>query len=487
MFVATDPNAALDDLADRFWQGLLERDPMWATILGDTRYDDRWPDLGASGRADEEAAYRAALAEARDIPSDGLDPERVITRDLLVLISENHLEVLRQKQYQLAVDHIAGPQVWPAEIAQYQRADTPEQLERLLDRWGAYPAMIEDHVAALTEGVADGRTAAAVPVRRAIEQIDRLLAMTPDAHPATSMVHVADDDARERVRVAVEEHVYGGLRRLRTFLADEYEPHARSEPGLSTTPGGEEAYRLAIRVQTSLDTTAEEVHAFGLADLEGIEAEKDEIARRLGHADRHALRQALLDDPTNRTVYLSVLLHDDVAGSTTVFGEVIVVFLRYAFSVLDLRKVYAETTGFSLAGAQEIVDRFDSLREEGRLADHHYLGGRFWDLIVLAIYADQFSKDPLVNELLTYADATSVPRGTPGAPSFADMCAVLARELDRAEIIGAAGGTLLVEDLRLDSLGIVEAVAVLEDNFGFAGALSLTQLRTLQDLFSMIC
>jgi uncharacterized protein (DUF885 family) len=100
---------------------------------------------------------------------------------------------------------------------------------------------------------------------------------------------------------AVEDHIYGGLRRLRAYLADEYEPHARPEPGLSTTPGGDDAYRLAIRMQTTVDTTAEEVHAFGLADLETIEAEKDEIARRLGHADRHAHRQALADDPANHT------------------------------------------------------------------------------------------------------------------------------------------------------------------------------------------
>ena len=100
---------------------------------------------------------------------------------------------------------------------------------------------------------------------------------------------------------AVEEHVYAGLRRLRDYLADEYEPHARQQPGISATPGGDEAYRLAIRMQTTLDTTAEEVHAFGLADLEAIETEKDEIARSLGHADRHALRKALADDPANHT------------------------------------------------------------------------------------------------------------------------------------------------------------------------------------------
>ena len=300
MSVVVDPNAAINDLADRFWDGILERDPMWATILGDERFNDRWPDLGASGRAADEAALRSTLEEARAVPGDGLEPEQVITRDLLILVCENQLEALAQKQYQLAVDHMAGPQVWPAEIAQYQRVDTSERVDQLLARYAAYPAVVDQYIETLAEGVADGRTAAAVPVRRAIEQVDRLLAMAPAEHPAASMVQIDDGD-RGPVVDAVERHLYSGLRRLRDYLAKDYEPHARPEPGLSTTPGGEEAYRLAIRTQTSLETTAEEVHAFGLADLEAIEAEKDEIARRLGHVDRHALRAALAEDPANHT------------------------------------------------------------------------------------------------------------------------------------------------------------------------------------------
>lgn len=300
MPVAADPNAAVNDLADRFWEGVLERDALWATLLGDERYNHRWPDIGPDGRAADRAAFEAALAEARAIPADGLEPEQVITRDLLILICENHLEALDQKQYQLAVDHMSGPQVWPAEIAQYQPADTPERLDKLLTRWSAYPAAVEQYIGTLAEGVTDGRTSAAVPVRRAIEQIDRLLAMAPTEHPAAAMVEVGDED-RSRVVAAVEEHLYPALRRLRAYLADDYAPHARPEPGISTTPGGDAAYRLAIRMQTTLDTTAEEVHAFGLADLESIEAEKDEIARRLGHADRHALREALTTDAANHT------------------------------------------------------------------------------------------------------------------------------------------------------------------------------------------
>jgi uncharacterized protein (DUF885 family) len=298
--VALDPNAAVNDLADRFWEGVLERDPLYGTVLGDERYNDRWPDLGPDGRAADEAAYRSTIEEATAIPGEGLAPEQLITRDLLILVAENHLEALAQKQYQLTVDHMMGPQIWPVQAAQYQPGDTPERLAKLVSRYERYPELIEQYIGTLTEGIADGRTVAAVPVQRAVEQIDRLLAIPADQSPAAVMAQIGDED-RPRVIAAVEEHIYPALRRLRAFVADEYQPVARQQPGISATPGGEAAYRLAIRMNTTLDTTADEVHTFGLADLEAIESEMDAIARRLGHADRHALRQALAEDPANHT------------------------------------------------------------------------------------------------------------------------------------------------------------------------------------------
>ena len=248
MSIATDPNAAVNDLADRFWDGVLERDPLWACVLGDERYNDRWPDLGPDGRAADEGSVSLGSRRGGAIASDDLEPEQVITRDLLILVAENHLEALAQKQYQLASTTCPAPRCGRCRPPSTSRPTRPSGWigPRPIP---AFPTMIEQYVGTLAEGVADGRTAAAVPVRRAIEQIDRLLSMPADAAPATAMVQVGDDD---RLVAGGRGACLRRARRLRDFLVDEYEPHARPEPGLSTTPGGDDAYRLAIRMQTSL-------------------------------------------------------------------------------------------------------------------------------------------------------------------------------------------------------------------------------------------
>ena len=297
----TDTNALIDELANRFWEKILELDPLQATILGDDRFDDRLPDLSPEGRARESELSRQVLSEAEAIGGDHLETEQVITRDMLMLIARNGLEAQERKLYQLAVDHIWGVQTMPVLIAQYQKANTPEGLEKLLTRYAAYPTLIDQQIGTLREGITDGRTSAAVPVRRAIEQIDRMLSTPPEEYPAVLIAQVADDEARGRVHDAAHEFLYPAIQRYRDFLADEYEAHARPMPGLSTTPDGEEAYLLSIRMQTTLEASPEEVHAFGLDDLEWIESEKDTVARGLGHADRVALDAALADDPSNRT------------------------------------------------------------------------------------------------------------------------------------------------------------------------------------------
>jgi hypothetical protein len=46
-----EPASPVNDLADRFWEAILELNPTTATFYGDERYADRLEDPAAAGRA----------------------------------------------------------------------------------------------------------------------------------------------------------------------------------------------------------------------------------------------------------------------------------------------------------------------------------------------------------------------------------------------------------------------------------------------------
>src|SRR6478736_7082794 len=78
------PSDALRDLADRYWEARLEASPLFATFLGDHRYDDRVDDLSAEGEARHRAAWLGFLGEAEAVDPAGLGETDRVTRQLLV-------------------------------------------------------------------------------------------------------------------------------------------------------------------------------------------------------------------------------------------------------------------------------------------------------------------------------------------------------------------------------------------------------------------
>jgi len=63
--------------------------------------------------------------------------------------------------------------------------------------------------------------------------------------------------------------------------------------------------------------------------------------------------------------------------------EGVVLFLDYVFRSWSFRKLYAETPEYNLDQFGSGIGRI--LTEEGRLPEHWYLDGRYWDQVILAI------------------------------------------------------------------------------------------------------
>ncbi|HSF41643.1 MAG TPA: DUF885 domain-containing protein [Thermoanaerobaculia bacterium] len=64
--------------------------------------------------------------------------------------------------------------------------------------------------------------------------------------------------------------------------AEEYRKAAPERVGLGQYPGGEAAYRYAVRLHTMLDLTPEEIHQRGLDEVARLEARMTEVRKRIG-------------------------------------------------------------------------------------------------------------------------------------------------------------------------------------------------------------
>ncbi len=300
--LANDPGAAVNDLAERFWESILELNPTLATFYGDERYGDRLEDPSPEGRARTRELMARTAAEAAAIPSDGLSTEDRITRDMLQVIAELQMEEDDQGLHQLrAVDQMQGPQQLMPQMTSFQPVDTPERLEAFIGRLQAYPAFMAANADILREALGTGLTAPAIVTERTIAQLERMLAIPiDDAIIPGSLVGASDED-RERIRDIVREVVYPADNAFLETLRGEYRYASREEPGLWSAPNGEQLYRTAIRSWTTLDMEPEAIHRIGLDDLEAIDEERREIARGAGFGDDVAAYRATLDADASNT------------------------------------------------------------------------------------------------------------------------------------------------------------------------------------------
>jgi uncharacterized protein (DUF885 family) len=292
----TDPTSPVNDLAHRFWEGILELNPTTATFYGDDRYASELEDPSPAGRAKARALMERTAQEAAAIPVEGLSTEDRITRDMLQVIGELQMEEDDQGLHQLrVVDQMGGPQQLLPQLTAFQPVDTPERLEAFIERLHAYPAFMAANADILREALGTGLTAPSIVTERTIAQLERMLSIPIDQAIIPGSVQGASDEARERIREIVRDEIYPADTAFLDTLRGEYRHASREEPGIWSAPNGEQLYRTAIRSWTTLEMDPREIHQIGLDELEAIEAERRDIARAAGFGDDTAAYRASLD------------------------------------------------------------------------------------------------------------------------------------------------------------------------------------------------
>jgi len=302
-----DPSQ-LAALAAEYWEGRMQFDPIEATLLGDRRFDDRMPDQSPEALERDVARLEALQGRVAALDGGTLGATDRVTWAALRGEIDSDLALRRCRLHEWAVDPRDGPQVLFPTLAHLQTTTTPDQGRALVARWQKLGRDLDGRVANLRRGLAVGKVATRGAVERVIRQLDELL-VTPTsewvvaeparaAHPDWPTPELSS--FQDGLRHAVEQVVRPGFARYREVLKGEILPRSRPDDavGLSHVPDGAACYQRLIKVHTSLDLGAEEIHQIGQAEVARIRAEMTTLGAKLfDTSDLAAVQRRLRTDP----------------------------------------------------------------------------------------------------------------------------------------------------------------------------------------------
>jgi uncharacterized protein (DUF885 family) len=272
------------------WAYSMASSPETATYVGYPGGETKWTDLSPAAIVERKQLARRPLAVLATIdPGQLSEPDR-ISYELFKRQTEETVEGERFPLELNQITQLSGVQQDAAQIFDTMPASTPAQLENEVARLRALPALVGQSIALMEEGLTRGVTPPRITLRDVPAQVLNQIPADPFASPLLKgFVDLpptipGEDGLRLRAEAAkvYTSEVRPAFERLHTFLIERYIPGARTTIAASALPDGAAWYAWSIKVQTSTNLTAQQIHEIGLAEVKRIHGEMERVKALTG-------------------------------------------------------------------------------------------------------------------------------------------------------------------------------------------------------------
>ncbi len=301
----------LDALYADYWQRALELDPLRATFIGDNRYNDRLANSASpEHREQRRALAEDALAQARAIGSADLHGQALISYQVFETQLADELEGLRFPDHLMPINQFRNPAGQFAMLGSGTSAQpfrTLNDYDNWLARADAIPALFDQMIANMREGMAAGIVPPRILMEKTLGQIEALIKDDPEQtlfwQPFGEFPETIAEPDRERLRTAMRsligERLMPAYQRLADFLRDDYIAACRSDSyGLGALPDGNAWYAYRVRQSTTTDLSPTQIHQIGLDEVARIHGLMREVQTELGiEGDLKALFEHMKSAP----------------------------------------------------------------------------------------------------------------------------------------------------------------------------------------------
>ena len=298
-------------IVETYFDQYLALNPIYATGLGDHRFDDRFGDYASmSWIADSLGVEQESLEKLQAVDPRQLSGEDLVTYEAFKRQRELNIGGYRYPSELLAINQFDS---WPNTFAQLGSGKgahpfrTTRDYDNFLARMDGFVAWVDQAINNLRAGVGKGVVLPQVVVERTLPQLEafgRLEDPQQSVFWQPLLNFPAGPTVADRNRLLraydakLRTKVLPAYRRLHDYLAQEYLPKARTTAGWSDLPSGDLWYAYLVRYHTTTELTPDEVHELGLREVARLRANLAGLQGALGvGGEPRAVFDAMRADP----------------------------------------------------------------------------------------------------------------------------------------------------------------------------------------------
>ena len=280
---------ALNQLFDAAWDQDMRTSPVWASMLGDRRFNRQWHDLSSAAFDRRNQNNRAILGELDSIDREALSPEEQVNFALFDQAYQSRLAEAEHPTHLMPISQRGGIQTLD-ETGNRLRLQTVQDFNDWLARLDQVDDLMDQTIALMDEGVATGFVPPKITMSRVPAQIARQVVETAEEslfyQPFVSLPDSINEAEQRRIRASakeiIERVVLPAYKKLSGYFNQVYLPACRDSIAASDLPNGRAFYEYRVRRYTTTDMTPDEVHQVGLDEVARIRKDMEAVKQEVG-------------------------------------------------------------------------------------------------------------------------------------------------------------------------------------------------------------
>lgn len=280
----------LQELFSDEWSARLARDPLFASRMGVSDYDDLLPDASPLAQQEALAEDEEYLQRLAAIDRSALSDEQKTNYDLFEFVVGHRAKLAGYRQYRMPILSDSGFHMGIQRMYESMTFQSVSDYENYISRLRELRTYFDQNISNMRDGIREGFTQPKIILDGIIPSISGAIVDEAEDsvfyRPFTSFpAHIGDADQkrlRDEAVVAISESVIPAYEEFLVFFKDEYIPGARDEIGAASLANGKSYYEDLTRFYTTLDdATPDEIHETGLREVARIRAEMEDIIRQV--------------------------------------------------------------------------------------------------------------------------------------------------------------------------------------------------------------